>query len=344
MEDLAYRMFTKGEAQLHFNTLREAIDTYFDPKTRQALELSLDNLDYQIRNCSFLSRNDAQGYYAFAHRSFVEYFVARKLSREILQGKAAEIRITDEIALFVSNLIDPSFYERSEPPSGTKVPENMVYISPGQFIMGQKESIRIANSRKGFFMDKYPVTNAQFCAFLNERDNHPEDNQEWIDLGGFFLHERCRISRGADCFVVAPGFEEHPVIYVSCLGARAYAWWAGKRLPTEEEWERAARGVDGRVYPWGNEFVQNNCNTSESGILQTTPVVKYLENRSPYGCIDMVGNVWEWTDSWYNEKEEQKVLRGSSWSFNQHFASCAFRHGLLPNSSYSSSGFRCAMD
>ena len=111
MEVLAYRMFTEEEVQLNFNTLREAIDRYFDDETRKKLTLSLDNLDYQIRNCTFLSRNEAEGYYAFAHRSFIEYFVAGKISREIPENKAQEIKITDETALFVSELIDPSVYE-----------------------------------------------------------------------------------------------------------------------------------------------------------------------------------------------------------------------------------------
>ena len=135
MEELAYWMLTKGGDRLHFNTLRDAIDKYFDNETKKMLRLSLDNLDYQIRTSSFLSRNEAEGYYAFGHRSFIEYFVARKISREIPDNKAQEIKITDETALFVSELIDPSVYERIEPPQGVTVPEDMVYIPPGQFIL-----------------------------------------------------------------------------------------------------------------------------------------------------------------------------------------------------------------
>jgi len=149
MEELAYRMFTKEKDQLHFDTLRQAIDRYFNHKTREELKLSLDNLDYQIRNCSFLSRH-TRGYYAFAHRSFIEYFVAGKLSREIPEDRAQEIKITDETALFVSELIDPSVYERVDPPQGVKVPEDMVYIPPGQFIMGDKDNIRITSLGKDF--------------------------------------------------------------------------------------------------------------------------------------------------------------------------------------------------
>lgn len=344
MEELAYWMFTRGKHQLHFDTLRQAIDKYFDHDTRQELKLSLDNLEYQIRNCTFLSRNDAQGNYAFAHRSFIEYFVARKLAREIPENRAQKIKITDETALFVSELIDPSVYERIEPPQGVTVPEDMVYVPPGQFIMGEGDKIRIASLGKGFFMDKYPVTNALFCAFLNEIGNQQEGGREWIDLGGSYIGERCRIKRDGHGFSVKPGFEDHPVIYVSWYGARTYAEWAGKRLPTEEEWEKAARGIDGRIYPWGNEFDKDRCNTGESGIGHTTPVKKYPEGRSPYGCYDMAGNVWEWTDSSYGVDKKAKVLRGGSW-FNVHGnARCADRFRPHPGSRPDNIGFRCAGD
>jgi formylglycine-generating enzyme required for sulfatase activity len=343
MEKLAYRMFIRQESQLHFKTLRQAIDTYFDAKTKESLELSLDNLDYQIRTSAFLKRNDAEGYYAFGHGSFMEYFVARKLAREIPEDKAQEIKITDEIALFVSEMIDYSVYERIAPPLGAKIPENMVYIPPGQFIMGQRNNIRVASLKKGFFIDKYPVTNAQFCAFLNERDNQSEGGAEWIDLDGSGKKERCWIKKDGDRFEVELGYEEHPVIYVSWYGARAYAKWAGKRLPTEEEWEKAARGIDGRGYLWGNEFDKEKCNTNESEIGHTTPVKQYPEGRSPYGCLDMAGNVWEWTDSLYDEKEESKVLRGASWLSAELHARCAYRDRDLfglPGPL----GFRCVRD
>jgi formylglycine-generating enzyme required for sulfatase activity len=306
------------------------------------LKLSLDNLDYQIRTSSFLSRNEDEGYYAFGHRSFIEYFVARKISREILQNRAQEIKITDEADLFVSELIDPSVYERIEPPQGVKVPEDMVYIPPGQFIMGEKGNIRLTSLGKGFFMDKYLVTNAQFCAFLNERGNQKEDDKKWIDLEGSYKDERCRIRKDGNRFVVESGFEEHPVIWVSWYGARAYAQWAGKRLPAEEEWEKAARGIDGRVYPWGNEFDKDKCNTYKSEIGHTTPVKKYKEGRGPHGCLDMAGNVWEWTDSRYDEKEERRVIRGGSWFYDHNSARCANRFRVNPEFGIINTGFRCA--
>ncbi len=342
MEELAYWMFTKGIDKLHFNTLRDAIDRYFDEETKRMLRLSLDNLDYQIRTSSFLKRNDAEGYYAFAHRSFIEYFIARKLAREVPENKAQKIKLTYEIALFVSEFIDPSVYERVEPPQGLTVPENMVYVPPGQFIMGEGDGIRIRSIEKGFFIDKYQVTNAEFCAFLNEKGNQSEGGQEWINLEGSYQKDRCRIKKEGDRFVVEPNFEEHPVSYVRWYGPRAYAEWAGKRLPTEEEWEKAARGIDGRVYPWGNEFDKDRCNIEESNNYGITPVNKYAVGISPFGCYDMAGNVWEWTDSWYDKEEKYKVLRGGSWDYTQGIARCAYRSGLSPASEYGLDGFRCA--
>ncbi len=342
MEELAYRMFTRQESQLHFDTLKEAIDLYFDGTTRKKFALSLDNLDYQIRNCTLLSRNEAEGYYAFGHRSFIEYFVARKLAREIPKDKAKEIKITNQTALFVSELIDPSVYERIEPPQGVRVPEDMVYVPPGQFIMGENNNIRIARLKKGFFIDKYPVTNVQFCAFLNERGNQQEDGSEWSNPAGSYKDEKCRIRKDGNRFVVEPGFEDHPLIYVTWYGASEYAQWAGKRLPADEEWEKAARGIDGRVYPWGNEYDKEKCNTEESKIGYITPVKRYKEGISPHGCLDMAGNVWEWTDSWYDEKEESRVSRGGSLSLSRDIACCAVRNGNIPKYWFDFTGFRCA--
>ncbi len=132
-----------------------------------------------------------------------------------------------------------------------------------------------------FAVDETPVTNAQYAEFVaasRYRPRHRENFlRHWVD--------------GKP----AAGAEDHPVVYVDLDDARAYARWAGKRLPTEEEWQYAAQGPDGRIYPWGNEMQPGRCNGGETG--STTPVKAYPDGRSPFGCYDMCGNVWHWTES-----------------------------------------------
>jgi serine/threonine-protein kinase len=201
-----------------------------------------------------------------------------------------------------------------------KLPE-MVTIPAGEFLYGEKKEVVYLPA---YSIGKYPVTNAEYLIFVEET------LRKWESPNG-----------------MNPGFATHPATYVTWHDAIAYCAWlsekAGEkyRLPTEQEWEKAARGTDGREYPWGNEWEEGLCNTWESGISNTTVVGKYSqEGNSPYGCSDMAGNIWEWTGSWYNEREVCRVMRGGPWYLNRLIARCAFRGRGAPVLFRDGIGFR----
>ena len=135
-----------------------------------------------------------------------------------------------------------------------------------------------------YYIDKTEVTNQQFEQFLEATGYRPK----WPK--NFLRHWR----KGA----YPKGKGDHPVVWVSLEDSKAYAGWAGKRLPTEEQWQKAAQGRDGRTWPWGNLYDPNRANMDSEG---TRPVGSYPEEAGPYECLDMAGNVWEWTDSFQSD-------------------------------------------
>ena len=186
----------------------------------------------------------------------------------------------------------------------------MVLISKGPILYGEEGILE--DIPYDYDMDIYPVTNDQYKEFIlangyGTKAHWSEEVWKWKEKYNFNLPAYWNDSKWNK--------PNHPVAGVTSYEAEAYASWAGKRLPTEQEWEKAARGTDGREYPWGNEFDKNKCNSMESKIYSTTPITKYQEGVSPFGCYDMAGNVLEWCASWYDEKAGRHVLRGGSWLF-----------------------------
>ncbi|MCP4978117.1 MAG: formylglycine-generating enzyme family protein, partial [Maribacter sp.] len=227
----------------------------------------------------------------------------------------------------------------------------MVLIPAGTFLFGSRDDDKMANSNEkpqrtidlpAFYMDVNPVTNDQFCKFLNSESPDKQSLEKWINLEGSYEKEKCRIIRKRRTFNVEKGYESNPIIYVTWYGAAAYAKWAGKKLPTEQEWEKAARSTDGRIYPWGNKFNKKFCNSDESEIGKTSEIGKFPEGKSFYGCHDMAGNVWEWTNSNYDNKKDTFVLRGGSWLYGSGRCRCAFRFVNDPILRNHFIGFRCA--
>jgi formylglycine-generating enzyme required for sulfatase activity len=294
-------------------------------------------LNPDIDTQSYLVR-EGTGNYDFVHGSFREFFVAHKLAPLLAEGKRPKCVLTDALVSFLHLLLEPTYsYE-------VRMRDDMLYVPQGPFIYGSEEegTLQIASINKGVWIDRFPVTNKQFCLFLNERGNQKEQGVAWIDLGGTYKDEKCRIFHDKGWFWVEERHENHPVIFVSWYGAAAYAQFVQKRLPTDQEWEKAARGIDGRQYPWGEQFSDQRCNAFESGMNGTTEVGTYKDaGKSPFGCEDMAGSVWEWTQT--SAAGEYRLLRGGSWDDNGYDAACSYPGPLFrPRSRNGRIGFRCA--
>ena len=176
----------------------------------------------------------------------------------------------------------------------------MIDIPQGPFIMGRNdgpadESPAHTLTLRQYAIDRLPVTNAQYAVFL--------ENSGVTGPGGDRLYDHddpdARIHRINNRWTADPGSEQHPVIEASWAGARAYCAWRNARLPTEAEWEKAARGIDGRRYPWGNEAPNPRRARFAAGWHGTAPVDAHPAGASPYGVLDMAGNAWEWVSSAY---------------------------------------------
>lgn len=208
----------------------------------------------------------------------------------------------------------------------------LIRIPAGPFLYGEdKQTIDLPD----FWIGRYPVTNAQYKRFLdaNPKQRVPYANDDWAKPYNWDQSRRD--------FPAGKG--DHPVVLVSWHDVLAFCDWAGLILPSEQQWDKAARGTDGRIYPWGDEWVDGRANTSEAGTGGTTPVGRYSPlSDSPYGCADMAGNVWEWTASWYDASQSGRVLRGGSWNDLRRFARVAFRNLNSPDFANYYFGFRVA--
>jgi formylglycine-generating enzyme required for sulfatase activity len=231
--------------------------------------------------------------------------------------------------------------------------KEMILIPGGSFTMGRAQgrdnekpehTVTIAS----FYIDRYPVTQAEYQRFIQDTGHSvPYYKVEWTDQ-----------EYNWDAESASPPTDklDHPVVMVKWEDATTYASWAQKRLPTEAEWERAARGPEGFWWPWGNEFDQVRCNCKELNVGRTTTVYRFSPHgESLEGVADMVGNVWEWTSSLYKPypydardgregplAEGWRVLRGGSWLNDRNVASATARLDgdfLF----FSNVGFRCAV-
>ena len=187
-------------------------------------------------------------------------------------------------------------------PAGAKArpTTDMVLIPAGSFTMGSDNGP--ADERPAhqvqlpaFAIDRIPISNAQFALFLNSVGYVNSKGERLYDVDD----EDARIHQRGDKWDADIGFENHPVVEVSWFGARDYCEWAKKRLPTEAEWEKAARGTDGRRFPWGNSHPDRSRAKFNAGWNRTAPVESFPRGASPFGVLDLSGNAWEWVSSAY---------------------------------------------
>ena len=250
-------------------------------------------------------------------------------------------------------------------PDEFNLPADMVFIPAGEFQMGSMDTETEENtissvsvSLEGYLIDIYPVTNTQYMTFLVE-------NPQWQKNK---IHNELHDGSYLESWLGRrpPRVKEnHPVIYVSWYAAMAYAEWIGKRLPTQAEWEKAARGgANGLKYPWGDHI---NAKLANYGMQvgTTTDVNKFPANE--YGIYDMVGNVWEWCISEYqddttHQKSEMnakdiseitinylqsnssRIVRGGSWASSERATQLGYHGWAAPNSTHYNYGFRCVKD
>jgi len=232
----------------------------------------------------------------------------------------------------------------------------MVYVPGGTFEMGGLPDTEQFGPHPvtldAFWIDQTEVTNAQFAAFLNDQGNQMGAEYTWLEVEQI---ENAQIDLKDDLFQPEAGKADHPVVEVSWEGALAYCKWVGGRLPTEAEWEYAARGPAGYIYPWGNDAP--TCERAQFGGCgdYSVPVGRFLGAGASWcGAEDMAGNVWEWTADWYGEYPsepqtnptgpetgERQVARGGSYASAPDTLHTAYRLSQ-PNSRNPHLGFRCA--
>jgi formylglycine-generating enzyme required for sulfatase activity len=201
-------------------------------------------------------------------------------------------------------------------PRAVNIEVEMVLIPAGPFHFGEDGELRYLPP---FRIGRFPVTVESYAGFLEGTGHH--EPRDWKAMS-------------------APRRRRHPVTGVTFFDALAFAEWLGHDLPTEEQWEKAARGTDERRYPWGQEFNVRNLNSRGAKKRDTTAVGRYPSGVSPFGVEDMAGNVWEWTDSWFDENDDLKVLKGGCHTLTKQYATVSYRHFNDPGFANTLTGFR----
>jgi formylglycine-generating enzyme required for sulfatase activity len=284
------------------------------------------------------------------------------------------VAVPTNTLLVPTNTLPPRTNHVPVDPPQTNVPPpvrpGMAYVPAGEFWMsiGAGEDKRRKIHVDAFFIDLTEVNNREYDRFI--RDGGYRREELW-SKDGWSWRTRLKIEKPRwwelGRYHIGPGFPNYPVAGVSWYEAEAFARWAGKRLPTEAEWEKASRGTDRRRFPWGEGNINQdgvffaNFETALDGHPYAAPVKAFPHGKSPYGCYNMLGNVWEWVadswsgTSWYlimpernprgDSRGEMRLMRGGSWFREANYYDSYFRLILAPGErDYDDIGFRCAAD
>ncbi len=260
----------------------------------------------------------------------------------------------------------PRAAETAEPPGpevGTFPWDDMVLVPAGEFRMGSDRTDRQADG------DERPARQVRLDAFYIARTEVTYQDYQWflsqlVGHAGCHHEEAWQKDHRPELPLEDLGDMDHPIMGIDWYDAYAFCSWAGTRLPTEAEWEKAARGTDGRIYPWGSEWDPSRANArgKKDGFARSSPVGSFPSGASPYGALDMAGNAWEWVANYYRRSAYTKskskpgrapewglfhTIRGGSWANNPEdlrSAERSKRNKSAPVIRYIDVGFRCAAD
>ena len=357
--------FEYGDKDTPFNAKQEAI--------AQAKRNAIENYkgfissDIELRNTKIY--RDQVKWIAAGYLYKISIINETEQGREICVSIQAYVK-PDEIDKLIAGFVDrfkqqkpdnstlqsPSkFPDVSNPPDLTPltfpdIPKsadltNMVKIDGGSFLYGEKQKeINLPT----FYIDKYEITNNQFVDFLNKYGNRKEKGAYWLD----FTDPDSLIKKRKNEFYSKSKMGNKPVVEVTWYGAKAFCECNGKRLPSEQEWEKAARSTDGWEFVWGNNlpsdfkdtnFITNELNNVFNNGDALVDVDNFGKDKSEYEIYNMAGNVSEWTSSWYDEEKTDRVSRGGSWDSKRiDDIYTTYRDGDKPALSSYAIGFRCA--
>jgi formylglycine-generating enzyme required for sulfatase activity len=260
-------------------------------------------------------------------------------------GRETPLKERFELGLALGRLGDPRIVtDLRDPAAYVQIPTGTYRIGDdrkedyGPWTPLDEQNLDVAQP---FWLSRFPVTNAQYGMFLN--DNGYDTRRWWSDEGWQWKESKHIREPGRWRDVRWNGVTQ-PVVAVSFWEAEAFCRWAGARLPSEREWEAAARGPDSLRYPWGNDWEDGICNSTEGKLQRTSPVGIFPRSRSkPFGLDDMAGNVWEWTSDFFEQGKPYRVLRGGAWAVTAWGCRAAVRINYPPGYRFYDVGFRVCL-